>query len=61
MLRRNLNKKQPGDWEVYNLANDIGEKENLASTRADLVKKAVEIFKKEKRPNAIFPVNIPGV
>lgn len=61
VLRRNLKASKPGGWEVYDLSKDIGEKNNLASKRLDLVAQAVEAFKKANRPNPNFPVTIPGV
>ncbi|MDR2981799.1 MAG: arylsulfatase [Puniceicoccales bacterium] len=61
VLRRNLNKKNPDSWEVYNVVKDIGEKENLASKRADLIKKAVEILENGNKTNNVFPLAIPGI
>ncbi len=61
VLRRNLKTPKPGGWEAYDLSKDIGEKNNLASARPDLVAQAVEVFKKANRPNPNFPVTIPGI
>lgn len=38
-----------GEKELYNIKNDIGEKENLASSRPDLVKKLSKILGKKLR------------
>ena len=56
-----------GDWkavqkgigqpiEIYDLANDRGEKMNLAASRADLVQRAEEIFNEAHRPDKNWPL-----
>jgi len=51
--------KDPSVVEVYDLANDISEKHNLAAERPDLVKRGLEVMRKEHVPNKDFP--LPGV
>lgn len=46
-------------FEVYDLATDEGEKNNLAKERGDLVKKAQDVMKREHIRNKDFP--LPGV
>lgn len=59
-----------GDWkavrngikkkiEIYNLAKDRGEKNNLAGKRPDLVKKAEEIFKDAHQVDPDWPLTRP--
>jgi len=50
VVRRNLFKNKKGgalDWEVYHLAEDIGETKDLSATRRDLIEKAMEVLRKE--------------
>ena len=46
-------------FEVYDLDMDPTESRDLSSSRTDIVSKAKEIFAKEHRQNAMFP--LPGV
>jgi arylsulfatase A-like enzyme len=61
VLRTDLSKKQPNDWEVYNLATDPAETTNIAADRLASIAKAEEILRHEVMPNAVFPLKIPGV
>lgn len=56
ILRRALNSKKPGDWEVYNITQDQGESHNLASEQAALVQQAEKILAEEISENPVFPV-----
>jgi arylsulfatase A len=56
VLRRNLKTRKPLDWEVYNVAEDRSESNNLASQRQDLISKAIEAFTLQTDPNELFPV-----
>lgn len=60
VLKRGLNGKKPGAWEVYDIAADRAEKNNLAKEKPELVKKAVEILNEENQENPLFPVTIPA-
>ncbi len=51
--------KNPGLVEVYDLATDIGETHDLARDRPDIVRRALEVFRREHVPNRDFP--LPGV
>lgn len=46
-----------GSIEIYNLAKDIGETNNIAETHPQLVKKAKEIFKDAHEPHEVWPLN----
>ena len=57
-----------GDWklvvkkgvpELYNLAEDIHEDNNIASLHPDRVKKMVEIIRSQHTDNPLFPVTLP--
>ncbi len=41
--------------ELYNLANDIGEKRDVASENPEIVKRAIEIMDTEHSPSELFP------
>lgn len=61
VVRRNLKRPKIGEWEVYDLARDPGEKNNIAASKADVIREAREILTAETDANRIFPVPIPGV
>jgi arylsulfatase A-like enzyme len=61
LTRQKLNTKNPGPWEVYDLAKDIGETKDLAAGRSDLIKQAEELLRGEVSANENFPLTIPGV
>lgn len=60
-VRQNLAKKQPGDWEVYDLAADAGETRDLARERPEIIQQAIDILRREMDDNPLFPVKVPGV
>jgi arylsulfatase A-like enzyme len=45
-----------GDMEIYDLATDPSEEQNLVSTRPDLVKHFQEILQKAYTPSEQYPV-----
>ena len=60
-VRRNLARKNPGPWELYDLAADPAEARDLAAQRPEWIARAEEILARESTPNLNFPLNIPGV
>lgn len=56
-IRPNL-KKDVNLIEVYDLDADPGERNDLAKSRPDLVAKALQIMRKEHRPNPDFPLGL---
>ena len=59
LVRRGLATKNPGDWELYDLAADRGESKDLASTHPARVQEGVGILLKNMSENSIFPVRLP--
>ncbi len=57
VIRRDIGK--PGSWQVFDIANDRAETNDLAAERPELVRQAVELLKRETLPNPLFPVEIP--
>ncbi len=44
------------DFELYNLADDIGEKTNLASKRPELLKELTTLIEQHRVPSKMFPL-----
>ena len=61
VIRADLLKKKPGNWEVYDIAKDRGETHNIAASHQDVIDQAIAILKQQVSPNEIFPLKIPGV
>jgi arylsulfatase A len=61
IVRQKLAEKNPGNWEVYNLAKDIGEKTDIALEKADLIRQAERLLRSEVSDNTNFPVKIPSI
>lgn len=59
ILRRGLNTKQPGEWEVYDVVKDPAETKNLAAEHVELIARAVEILKAQTEANENFPMEVP--
>jgi hypothetical protein len=59
LVRRGLAGKNPGEWELYDLAADRGESKDLASTQPARVQEGVGILLKNMSENPIFPVRLP--
>ena len=41
----------PGKWELYNLKEDPGEKNNLAATHPEIVKRLEDAYRADRSPN----------
>ena len=61
LVRRGLKTKSPGEWEVYDLSRDRGERNDLAAMRPDLIQQAEELLRREVSANPVFPLPIPNV
>jgi arylsulfatase A len=60
VMRRKLNAKKPGAWEVFDLAKDPNESTDVSAAHPELILQAAELLKREASGNEIFPVRIPG-
>jgi arylsulfatase A-like enzyme len=45
-VKRNVKKEPTGDWELYNIADDRNEKNNIASVHPDIIQKIAETAKR---------------
>lgn len=61
LVRQGLKSNTPGPWEVYDIAKDHAEANDLAATHGELIRQAEEILRREVNENSVFPVAIPGV
>lgn len=55
-LRRDVNRKNPGHWELYNLADDPRESNDLAGARPEVVKRLEAAFVANRSPEPDFPM-----
>jgi arylsulfatase A-like enzyme len=61
LVRQGLKTKTPGPWEVYDLSTDHAEATDLAAARADLIRQAEDLLRREVADNKTFPLAIPGI
>ena len=61
LVRQRLSTKKPGEWEVYDIAQDRAEQHNIATLHAAAIQQAEEILRREVSENKQFPLVIPGV
>lgn len=61
VVRQRLKTKQPGPWEVYDLAKDAGETNDLAASQRPLIEQTIQLLKQEVADNTNFPLSILGV
>lgn len=57
-IRQNMSKGNL-EIELYNLAKDVGEKNNVADKHPDIVKRLSALMKREHTPSELFP--LPGI
>lgn len=57
-IRRDLNRKSPADWELYDIAADPAEKTNLASKHVDVVKRLEAAFIADRVAEPDFPTKV---
>lgn len=60
-VRQRLKSKQPGPWEVYNLATDRSETHDIAAEHPQQIAAVEKLLRSEVADNAIFPLTIPGI
>jgi arylsulfatase A-like enzyme len=60
VIKQGLKTKKPREWEVYDLAKDRSESENIAERHPELIAQAIEILKEESSSNEIYPLDIPA-
>jgi arylsulfatase A len=58
VIRQGLKTRNPGGWEVYDLASDRSEAHDLAAEQPELVERAMGILHREVSKNAVFPLAI---
>lgn len=56
LVRKDLKKKNKGDWELYNIAIDINEANDLAADDPHHVQTLVDILRSQTNDNETFPV-----
>lgn len=54
-IRLNVDKNPMGEIELYDISTDIGEKNNVAASNPEVVKRAEEIMKTAHIPSDVFP------
>ncbi len=59
LVRQQLASKNPGRWEIYNIANDRSESKNVLDEHTELVEQAEAILAREVNDNKIFSMKIP--
>jgi arylsulfatase A-like enzyme len=47
VMRTAIKSKNPGEWEVYDVANDRNETTDLAASQPRLIKKAISILERQ--------------
>ncbi|WP_182865192.1 arylsulfatase [Rhodopirellula sp. JC639] len=57
-IRRDINRKQAADWELYNLADDAAETNDLAKEHPEIVKRLEQAFINDRTVEPNFPLKI---
>lgn len=56
LVRKDLKKKLPGNWELYNIAKDVSESNDLAADDPARVQALIGVLRSQTSSNATFPV-----
>lgn len=54
LVQYNVNAKEPGQYELYNLRSDPQEKNNVIDQQPDLSKKMIALMKEQRVPSQVF-------
>jgi arylsulfatase A-like enzyme len=57
-VRQKLKTKAPGPWELYDLAADRAERNDVAASHGDVIREIERIVRAETNDNKTFPVPI---
>ncbi|OYP32314.1 arylsulfatase [Rhodopirellula sp. MGV] len=57
-IRKDLLRKQPGDWELYDLETDPTESDNVATQNPDVVQRLEAAFREDRTVEPDFPMPI---
>ena len=57
-VRQAVRSKKPGNWELYHLGDDPGEKNDVAAERPEILDRLVKVSRAEHSPSATFPLPI---
>jgi arylsulfatase A-like enzyme len=60
-VRRDLARRSPGPWEVYNLRDDPREERDVAAQHPEVIARAVVVLRAQMDENEVFPLKVPGV
>jgi arylsulfatase A len=60
-VRKGLSTKKPGQWEVYNLANDRNESKDIAANHKEWIADVEKVLRSEVSANPNYPLEIPNV
>ncbi len=55
---RNSTKKKLGEVEIYDLSNDIGESNNLATQKPEIAAQFLELLQSARKPSELFPIPV---
>ena len=61
VVRQGLKTKTPGPWEVYDVAQDRSESNDLAASHPEAIQQAEDILRREVSENPLFPMDVPGL
>ena len=60
-VRQGLATREPGPWELYDIAKDPAEEKDVAAEHPEIIKRVEQILREQMNDNSLFPVRVPGV